>query len=87
MSEIKDPKFGKEAKDKVTGFAGIITSKVSFLTGCDQYGITPPAKDGKTNDTAYFDVKRVEVTGPGISIEEIVDKKDPGGPNRDAPKI
>ncbi len=85
MSETRDQNFGKAARDKVTGFEGIITAKVQFLTGCDQYGIAPPAKDGKIGETNYFDIKRVEITGPGINVEEVKDEKDPGGPNRDAP--
>lgn len=79
--------LGKKAKDKVTGFEGIIVSKITYLTGCDQYGITPPAKDGKVAGTDYFDVKRVEIIGDGVSIESVADEKDPGGPNRDAPNF
>lgn len=77
--------LGKKAKDKITGFEGIIVGKISYLTGCDQYGIAPPAKDGKVENTLWFDVKRVEVTGEGVIIEDVKDEKHPGGVNRDAP--
>ena len=33
----KDEWLGKKAKDKVTGFEGIITAKVIYLYGCAQY--------------------------------------------------
>lgn len=76
--------LGKQAKDKVTGFEGIIVAKLSYLFGCDQYGISPAAKDGKVNDTCYFDIGRVEITGDGVS-PEAVQAEQPGGVNRDAP--
>lgn len=78
--------LGKEAKDKITGFQGIITAKVEYLFGCNQYGLTPKVKeDGTTKDTQYFDEGRIEVIGNGILPEEVqVDKK--GGINRDMPK-
>jgi regulator of extracellular matrix RemA (YlzA/DUF370 family) len=77
--------LGQKAKDKVTGFEGIIVAKVQYLYGCDQYGLTPPAKDGKVGDTQYFDEGRVEVTGRGILPKEVQTEK-PGGVNRDCPR-
>lgn len=66
-------KLGKQAKDKVTGFEGIITSKHIYLTGCSQYGIQPKVdKDGNVPDIRYFDEGRVEITGDGITVEEVV---------------
>lgn len=76
--------LGKEATDKITGFKGIITAKISYITGCDQYGITPPAKDGKTFSTEYFDTGRVEIIGEGVEIEQVKSEKN-GGFNRDCP--
>lgn len=85
MNFSEDKNFGKKAKDKVTGFEGIITAKVLYLFGCSQYGLTPPATDGKTNETNYFDEGRIEITGQGIAPEEVrVEKR--GGINRDCPK-
>jgi hypothetical protein len=78
--------LGKKGKDKVTGFHGTIVAKVSYLTGCDQYGITPPVgEDGKLGDTNYFDVGRVEIIGDGVTAES-VQTEVKGGPNRDAPR-
>jgi hypothetical protein len=78
--------LGKQAKDKITGFSGIITAKVQYLTGCDQYGITPPVgSDGKTGDTNYFDSGRIEIIGDGVTAIE-VQTEVKGGPNRDAPR-
>ncbi len=76
--------LGRNAKDKITGFTGVIVAKISYLTGCDQYGITPKVnKEGKTGDTSYFDVNRIEILKGGVKINT---NKDVGGVNRDAPQ-
>lgn len=78
--------LGQEAKDKITGFKGILTSRVEYLTGCNQYGITPKmGADGKPGEVNYYDEGRIEITGRGILPKEVKTKEN-GGPNRDAPK-
>ena len=78
--------LGKKAKDKITGFSGIIIGKINYLMGCDQYGLTPPiGKDGRTVDTQWFDEGRIEIIGNGIQPKTVKVKK-PGGINRDAPR-
>ena len=55
--------LGKNAKDKVTGFEGVVTTMSYDLYGCIQAIITPPAnKDGKKEDSHWFDVARLEVS-------------------------
>lgn len=34
--------LGNKAKDKITGFSGILTARIEFLTGCNRYCIQPP---------------------------------------------
>lgn len=77
-------KLGSKAKDKVTGFEGIIIGKITYLTGCNQFGISPPAKDGETFNTQWFDEGRIEITGEGISQDDVSSEKK-GGHNRDQP--
>lgn len=78
--------LGKKAKDKITGFEGIIVAKVSYLFGCAQYGVAPTTTtDGKVNDTHYFDEGRIEIIGDGVKPETVQAKK-PGGVNRDMPR-
>ncbi len=77
--------LGQKAKDKITGFEGILIAKVTYLYGCDQYGVTPEARDGKTGDTQYFDEGRIEIIGKGVLPEEVQTAK-PGGVNRDCPR-
>lgn len=77
--------LGQKAKDKITGFEGILVSRITYLYGCDQYGIAPEARDGKIGDTNYFDEGRIEIIGRGVLPEEVRVEK-PGGVNRDCPK-
>ena len=56
--------LGKPAKDKVTGFTGVISSVSFDLYGCVQAVVTPPIdKDGKTQSGSWFDVTRLELLG------------------------
>lgn len=77
--------LGKQARDKVTGFNGIIIGKINYLFGCAQYGIAPEAREGKVCDTNWFDEGRIEITGEGVTVDEVKGPK-PGGVNRDCPK-
>jgi len=58
-------KLGFEAKDKITGFKGVIDSLNLDLYGCIQYSIKPTGmqKDGSLYDAYWFDVSRVDVIG------------------------
>jgi hypothetical protein len=76
--------LGKKARDKITGFEGIIIGKAEYLFGCTQYGLAPEAKDGKCPESLWFDEGRVEVTGDGVSPESVIVDKN-GGPQRDNP--
>lgn len=78
--------LGKKARDKITGFEGIITGRCQYLTGCDQYGLVPPVRDGKIEQCQWFDEGRIEVIGDGITADQVAAPAR-GGPNRDAPAI
>ena len=78
-------KLGSKAKDVITGFSGIVVSRVQYITGCDQYCLTPKLKDGLVVAGEYFDENRLEVTGKGVRKSFTVGNA-PGGPQRDAPK-
>lgn len=78
--------LGQQGKDKITGYEGIITARIQYITGCDQYGLTQKAIPGTTPlPTEYFDEGRIEITGRGILPEEVQTNMN-GGPNRDAPR-
>jgi hypothetical protein len=76
-------KFGTIAKDIITGFTGVITARITYMTGCDQYCITSREanKDGK-EQFRYYDVGRI------VALEEAAielpgdQREDPkGGPS------
>jgi len=80
MSQIK---LGDEVRDAVTGFKGIAVSKVEYLTGCMQYGVSGGVdKEGRPTSTEYFDFQRLEPTG----VTLVLPSRDGGGPQRDAPR-
>ena len=54
--------FGKQGRDRVTGFTGTIAGLVIYAYGCTQYMITPKVdKDGKLQEGNWFDVSRIDI--------------------------
>jgi len=76
--------LGTKVKDKITGFTGIVTGYVQYLTGCNQALVQPPvAKDGTYKDSWWIDEQRLEL------VDNTVIKLDNGrnpGPDKAAPK-
>lgn len=55
--------LGRKGKDKVTKTKGVITSVCFDLYGCIQVILTPEVdKEGKRNDSHWYDIKRIELT-------------------------
>jgi len=64
--------LGKLAKDKITGFEGVVTSKHIYLTGCNQYGVQPKVnKEGKIPEREYFDEFRLEFLEQHVTKEDV----------------
>lgn len=73
--------IGKEAKDLVTGFKGIINVRAQYFTGCNRYGlISKIGKDGKIPETQWFDENQLEIIGKGVVIEQTPAQRTKGGP-------
>ena len=52
--------LGKTYKDKITGFKGVATGYVVYISGCNQTLITPRVlKDGAKTDSCWFDEQRL----------------------------
>ena len=64
--------LGKRAKDRVTGFEGIITGKAAYFSGANAYSIQPETKDGKPKDNVWFTEGRIEITGEGFVPSEVL---------------
>lgn len=56
--------LGKQGRDRITGFAGVVGSISFDLYGCVQVALTPPVdKDGKLQDGRWMDVNRIDIVG------------------------
>lgn len=53
--------LGASARDRVSGWAGVITGRYEYLNGCERYEISGTDKDGKP-EGFVFDAQQVEVT-------------------------
>ena len=81
--------LGKKAKDMVSGMEGTLTSKVVYLNGCTQYGLTPAWKggDSKYPESTWIDEGQLEI----LPTDQVIPKSnlgnmDPGGPQTHLPK-
>ncbi len=82
--------LGKEGRDKITGFKGIIIGKINYLFGCAQYGIAPQSFDhekGTRPETQWFDEGRIEIIGEGIAPTEVQAEKPGADFNFDTPRM
>lgn len=78
--------FGKKAKDKISGFEGIITGKASYMYGCDQYLISPKiGADGSHRQGVWFDEGRIEVLSGKRAIEPAEVQVEKNGAGEPAP--
>ncbi len=76
--------LGQTVKDKITGFSGIVTGRVEYLTGCNQLLVAPPVKDdGGFRDSQWFDEQRVDVLG---TTPIALDNGDTPGSDAPAPR-
>lgn len=82
-------KLGVQAKDKITGFEGIVVTQLICLMGCNQWGISGQTynfKEGTRPPTEYFDEGRVEWIGSGILPEDVRVEKNGADFNADLPR-
>ena len=77
MDEIFKVKMGVKAKDRITGFKGVVTARAEYLTGCRQYLVQPSAKGGEWKGGEWFDEDRL--------IDQ--KKKNDGGPQQNQAPI
>lgn len=55
--------LGTTAKDIITGFSGVVIGRACYLTGCDQYALTPIklTTEGKKPKWEWFDDSRLQI--------------------------
>ncbi|MBU8543995.1 MULTISPECIES: hypothetical protein [Roseomonadaceae] len=53
---------GFTVRDRITGFSGVVTGVVEYLTGCNQALVVPMMQpDGKLPESQWFDLQRLDV--------------------------
>lgn len=77
--------LGRKYRDKISGFTGVATGYVNYITGCNQALLGPKAKDdGTLPQSHWFDEQRLEdVTEPGGQV--VLDNGDAPGFDLPAP--
>lgn len=76
--------LGHTVYDRITGFRGVATGYVQYLTGCNQVLVVPPISEGGVlPDSQWFDVQRLLVTGAAVVA---LDNGATPGCDRAAPK-
>lgn len=64
-------KLGIKAKDRITGFTGVVTGYCQYISGCHQALLTPEVDDkGGHRDGHWFDVQRLEQSGEDVIVLE-----------------
>lgn len=54
--------LGSKVTDKITGYTGIATGYVVYISGCNQYLVARKVKqDGASMDSLWLDEQRLEV--------------------------
>lgn len=72
--------FGDRVQDRVTGFQGIVTGFITYITGCDQYLVNPPAKDGAYIDGQWLDDVRLNLVETDAISPRKADRLKGAGP-------
>lgn len=68
-------KLGEKYTDNITGFTGVATARIEYLTGCVHIGLQGKVKeDGSLPAAEYFDECRLDSTierkgGPATEIK------------------
>ena len=76
MSKINT---GSKAVDKLTGFAGTVTARIEYITGCIQYQLQPYGlKEGKVIEPQWFDESRLDAVDESSAKRR--DDASSGGP-------
>jgi hypothetical protein len=76
--------LGATYRDCITGFEGVATGYVVYITGCNQALLVPRAKDGALVEAQWFDEQRL-ANVPEAKIIKIDNGATPGF-DRPAPK-
>lgn len=78
--------MGAKARDSVTGFEGIITSKTEWLNGCVRVCLTPPVdSEGKLPSSEWFDIEQTQAISEDTPARKLYLTRTATGGPRDNP--
>ena len=64
-------KLGQLVKDVITGYKGVTTGKVTYLTGCDQFLVSPTVENERKKPKGeWFDENRLKFLGWALGIHD-----------------
>lgn len=76
--------LGLTVTDRITGFTGIVTAYVQYISGCNQCLVTPRVgADGRMGEAAWLDVQRLAVDAAAPTV--VLDNGDNPGFDRAPP--
>ncbi len=53
--------MGITVRDTISGFRGVVTGHCTYISGCDQYLVSPKCgRQGEVAKSHWFDVQRLE---------------------------
>jgi hypothetical protein len=60
---VQDPQLGDKVRDGITGFEGVVTGVVAYISGCDQCLVVPAMKDEvmEMPKSSWIDVDRLSI--------------------------
>ena len=68
--------MGINVRDTITGFAGKVTGRVEYITGCNQYLLAPKVgENGDFKEGHFFDEQRLEIVPDDPAITELDNSK------------
>jgi hypothetical protein len=77
--------LGITAKDKITGFQGVVAGFCQYISGCNQALLIPKiGENGDFKESHWFDVQRLEAVAADVIK---LDNAETPGFEKGAPKI
>jgi hypothetical protein len=82
MAQPFEVQLGDLARDRLTGFQGVVVGITSWINSCRHVGIKPQTldKNGEPRECKWFDEPQVDVVEPEHFRPDPVDPAATGGP-------
>jgi hypothetical protein len=82
LKENKMIELGHVVRDRITGFEGIVTGLVNYITGCNQALVQPKMHEHDFLESRWFDMDRLEIANQ-VRFELAISS---AGPDKEAPR-